>query len=117
GDPYISDEQLMEAIDKVGLSQFIKESKKGLDTILYPEGKQISFTISKKIVLARAIVSKPKLLILEDPLEHFEIKETNRIIAYLTDSKNPWALVVVSQNKEWSKNCSEIIILKEGKLK
>lgn len=116
GNVDISDEQLLWAIEKVGLNQFIKESPKGLNTVLYPEGKQISFTVAKKIVLARAIVSEPKLLILEDPLEHFELAEVDRIIQFLTDSSNPWALVVVSISNDWSKNCTHVITLKKGEI-
>ncbi len=114
GDENISDQQLLWAIDKVGLNQFVKESVNGLNTMLYPEGKQISFTVAKKIVLARAIASKPKLLILEDPLEHFETDEVERIITFLTDSTNPWALVLVSVINDWSQSCTQVITLKNG---
>lgn len=116
GDESITDEQLMEVIKNVGLSQFIKESDQGLNTVLYPEGKQISFTVAKKIVLARAVVVRPKLLILEDPLEHFENDEANAIIDFLTDSKNPWALIVVSINDNWAKQCTQVITLKKGQI-
>ena len=117
GNAHVSEEQLLWAIENVGLNQFVKESPKGLNTVLYPEGKQISFTIAKKIVLARAIVSKPKVLILEDPLEHFETEEVNRIISFLTNTKNPWALVVVSMsNNDWSKSCTQVLTLKNGEI-
>ncbi|EDP72135.1 HlyB/MsbA family ABC transporter [Flavobacteriales bacterium ALC-1] len=116
GNPEISDEQLMWAIDNVGLNEFIKESPKGLNTVLYPEGKQISFTVAKKIVLARAIVSKPKVLILEDPLEHFEPEEVNKIISFLTNETNPWALVVVSMSNDWSHSCTQVVTLKKGEI-
>jgi ABC-type bacteriocin/lantibiotic exporter with double-glycine peptidase domain len=116
GNKDISDDQLLWAIDKVGLNQFIKESQQGLNTVLYPEGKQISFTVAKRIVLARAIVSKPKILILEDPLEHFEPNEVNRLISFLTDDANPWALVVVSMSNDWSQNCTQVITLNDGEI-
>ena len=106
----------MWAIDKVGLSQFVKESLQGLSTVLYPEGKQISFSIAKKIVLARAIVSKPKVLILEDPLEHFEPEEVNKIISFITNDSNPWALVVVSMSNDWSQSCTQVVTLKKGEI-
>ena len=116
GNPEISDEQLMWAIENVGLYQFIKESPKGLNTVLYPEGRQISYTIAKKIVLARAIVDKPKVLILEDPLDQFEPAEVKRIIKFLTDESNPWALVVVSRNNDWSASCTQVVTLKKGEI-
>ena len=116
GNTNVSEDQLLWAIEKVGLSQFIKESPKGLNTVLYPEGKQTSFTVAKKIVLARAIVGKPKILILEDPLEHFEPEEVDNIIKFLTDDSNPWALVVVSISNDWSSNCTQVITLKKGEI-
>ena len=112
----VSDEELMWAVEKVGLYQFIKESPKGLNTILHPAGNQIPYTITRKIVLARAIVGKPKILILEDPLEQLEKSEADRIIKFLLDKSNPWALVVVSKGNDWSSGCTEIITLKEGEI-
>mgnify|MGYP005666417661 FL=1 len=116
GNPDVSDEQLMWAIEKVGLYQFIKESPKGVNTILHPAGNQIPFTVTRKIVLARAIVDKPKILILEDPLDQFEKSEVDRIIRFLLDKSNPWALVVVSKNNDWSQGCTEVITLKNGEI-
>jgi ABC-type bacteriocin/lantibiotic exporter with double-glycine peptidase domain len=115
GDSSISDEDVFWAIEKVGLSEFVKQSSKGLNTIIKPEGKQLSYTKSKKIILARAIVSKPKILILEDPLDQFETEEAMQIINFLSDKKRPWTLIVSSINDRWIDKCSNTITLKEGK--
>ncbi|MFK7748820.1 MAG: peptidase domain-containing ABC transporter [Kordia sp.] len=117
GNEQVTDEAIFWALDKVGLTQFIKEQPKGLKTILNPEGKQISYNISKKIVLARAIIKQPKVLILEDPLDQFNVDESNDIIDFITDEKNPWALIVVSSNERWKTNCGELITLDKGELK
>lgn len=116
GDTDISFEDVYWALEKVGLTQFVKEQPKGLKTILYPEGKRMSYTISKKIVLARSIVRKPKLLILKDPLDQFEDQEVNRIMDFLTEPSNSWALVVVSQNDKWIKRCGKVINIENGKI-
>ena len=78
--------------------------------------KKISYTISKKIVLARSIVRKPKLLILKDPLDQFDESEVARIIDFLTAPERPWALVVVSQNNKWATRCGRIIQIENGKI-
>ncbi|GAA4278100.1 peptidase domain-containing ABC transporter [Aquimarina mytili] len=116
GDETISHEDVYWALEKVGLTQFVKEQPKGLKTILYPEGKQISYSVSKKIVLARSIVRKPNLLILKDPLDQFDEKEVTRIMDFLTDPSSPWALVVVSQNQKWIQRCGRIINIENGKI-
>ncbi len=110
----ISDEAIFEVIESVGLRDFLRSLPKGLNTMLYPEGKQISYTISKKIILARAIIKKPKLLILEDSLDQFESHEVNTIIDYLTNPSHKWALIVVSRNKKFEQVCNKTIVLKEG---
>ena len=84
--------------------------------MLYPEGRQIPYVISKKIVLARSIVRKPRLLILKDPLDQFDMEETREIMDFLSGKDRPWALVVISQNDDWKKHCTRIITMEKGKI-
>jgi len=116
GDKSLSDEQVYWAIEKVKLNNFVKEQANGLQTTLYPEGKQIPYVVSKKIVLARSLVRKPKLLILKDPLDQFDADESKEIMEFLTDKSNPWALIVVSQNDSWKTGCTRIITMRDGKI-
>ena len=116
GDKDTTIEQVYWALDKVGLTEFVKKQPDGLNTVLYPEGKQIPYAISKKIVLARSIVRKPKLLILKDPLDQFNTEEADRILNFLSDSSNGWALLVVSENDKWIKKCSRIITMDKGRI-
>ncbi|MDC7994057.1 peptidase domain-containing ABC transporter [Altibacter sp. HG106] len=115
GDPEISQEDVQHAITVTGLTEFVKKLPKGLDTVIYPEGKKIPFTVAKKIVLARSIVTSPKLLLLNEPLEQLEPQEQERIIAYLTASERPWSLVVVSQNPLWKKYCNTFATMANGR--
>ncbi len=117
GDPEISDEAILKVFEEVGLMDFLKLQPQGLNTVLYPEGKKMSYTITKKLVLARAIVKQPKILILEDALDQFNTEETNRIIDYLMSPEHPWALIVVSSNERWSTFCNEILTLENGSIK
>lgn len=116
GDKETTNEQVYWALDKVGLTDFVKKQPEGLNTVLYPEGKQIPYTVSKKIVLARSIVRKPKLLILKDPLDQFNVDEADRILSFLSDPANGWALLVVSENDKWIKKCSRIITMEKGQI-
>lgn len=116
GDKDIPMEDVYWALEKTGLTQFVKEQPNGLQTMLYPEGKKIPYTISKKIVLARSVVHRPKLLILKDPLDQFEEKEAEKVMDFLSDSSNGWALVVVSENQKWVARCNRILTIENGKL-
>lgn len=116
GNTEISDDTIFWAIENVGLKDFIKEHPKGLGTILYPDGKRMSSSVAKKIILARAIVKKPRLLLFEDPLEQFEEEEANQIMDFLTQESHDWAMIVVSQNTRWEKFCQNTIELDGGKI-
>lgn len=117
GNKDVHDDIIYDALKNVGLEQFMKQQPNGLDTFLYPEGKQMSYTISKKIILARAIIKQPKVMILEDPLDQFNMEETVSIIRYLTDAKRPWSLIVVSSKKSWQTECSQTVVLEKGEIK
>ena len=116
GDTSIKDNSIIETLEAIGLLGFLKDLPKGLNTVLFPEGKQMSYTIAKKIILARAILKQPKLLILEDALDQFSETETKSIIDFLCKPTNPWALIIVSSNMYWRNYSNEVIQLKEGKI-
>ena len=116
GNPHRTAAQIKEVLEVVGLQQFVKSQHLGLETMIYPEGKRLSSTDTKKILLARAILKQPQLLLLEDPLDDLSQEETQRIINYLTSSSHAWSIVVVSSNPYWEKKCHQIVILEEGEL-
>ncbi len=116
GNKDIPMEDVYWALEKVSLTQFVKEQPHGLKTILYPEGKKIPDFISRKIVLARSIVTRPKLMILKDPLEQYNEEDTERMMDFLADPANGWALVIVSENPKWASRCNQVIRMDKGRL-
>ncbi|SFC29403.1 ABC-type bacteriocin/lantibiotic exporter, contains an N-terminal double-glycine peptidase domain [Algibacter lectus] len=114
GNKDISDDTIYQVLERLNLTSFLQQQTKGLNTILKPEGKQMAYTISKKIILARALVKQPKLLILENPLDHFDQDEAKILIDLLASPKCPWSLVVVSNNGFWEEKCNKQIVLKNG---
>ncbi len=116
GDPSISRNRVNQTLESLGLLDFVKMQPKGLQTIIYPEGQQIPYSISRRIVLARAIINEPKLLILESPFDYFEASGANRLISYLTAPENPWTLVVGGTNSAWKQHCKHHFELNRGVL-
>ena len=112
----VIDQRIRAVFNEIGLKEFLKDQPNGLDTYLKPEGKQIAYTVAKKIILARAIIKNPKLLILEDPLDQFSMEEAANIITYITDPIHNWSLIVVSANKQWESSCNTIVNLDNGKI-
>ena len=114
--PLVSTEDLKWAIEGVDLGSFIKSLPEGLNTKIYPEGKQLSSSNAQKILLARSIINKPKILFYEDPLEKMDEGTANKIIDFITDSKQQWTVIVACKNSYWSKKCTRKISLSQGKI-
>jgi len=116
GDKDIEDSKVLEILNVIGLSDFLRDLPHGLNSQILAEGKQIAYTVAKKIVLARAIIKQPRLLILEDALNQFTESESKAIIDYLCSPEHSWSIIVVSRNEHWNKHCTQIIHLKEGEI-
>ncbi|HKL35761.1 MAG TPA: ABC transporter ATP-binding protein [Salegentibacter sp.] len=116
GDESISDQNIDWALKHSGLKEFIKDQPNGIFSQIHPEGRYLSTLISKRIILARAIVRKPKVLILKEPLEKFELQEKKRILEFLTDPEHGWSLIVASNDELWKDACNERLELQDGRI-
>ena len=105
-----------EAIKLVKLYDFVSSIPLGLQTELDPEGKKIPRSVQCKILLARAIVHKPKLLILEEPLNHLQKHEKREVIANLTSEDKPWSIILSSVDPIWEEHVKDYIELEKGTL-
>jgi len=102
-------------IREIGLQEFVRKKPKGIDSPIFAQGQRIPHTVSKRILLARAIVHNPKILILKDALEHFEAQEAERLMEYLAHPDRPWLLIVSGQNENWKKVCNKHFKLINGR--
>ncbi len=114
--PNVPHEEIKWAIDSVKLSDFIKSLPEGLDTKIFPEGKQLSSSNAQKILLARSIINKPRILFYEDPLDKMDEDAAREIIDFITDKQHKWTVIVSSKNEYWKQKCSRNIIMNEGKI-
>jgi ABC-type bacteriocin/lantibiotic exporter with double-glycine peptidase domain len=115
-DKNISTEDLKWALDAVQLTAFIKTLPKGLDTKIYPEGKQLSSSNAQKILLARSIIHKPTILFYEEPTDQMDTNVANEIIDFITSKNNKWTVIVSSQNPHWLSKCTREITMQKGSI-
>ncbi|MGL2987282.1 peptidase domain-containing ABC transporter [Flavobacterium sp. RSSA_27] len=114
--PNCSDEDLKWALDGVQLSPYIKALPKGLDTQIFPEGQQLSSSNAQKILLARSIINKPKVLFYEDPTDAMDEKVANEIIDFITSDLNKWTIIVSSKNPYWKTKCNRFLTMEKGQI-
>ena len=114
--PIINLEEIKWVIESIKLDPYIKSLPKGLDTKIFPEGRQLSSSNAQKILLARSIINKPKILFLEDVLDRMDSSIGEEIIDFLTSTENKWTLIVSSKNPYWEQKCNRKITMSEGKI-
>ena len=114
--PNINYEDVKWAIESVQLTSFIKSLPKGLDTPIFPESKQLSSSNAQKILLARSIIRRPKMLFYEDPTSTMDEVEANEIIDFLTSNENKWSIIVTSKNTYWNTKCDRKITMQKGSI-
>jgi ABC-type bacteriocin/lantibiotic exporter with double-glycine peptidase domain len=115
-DSAVSQEDLKWALDGVQLTSFIKTLPKGLDTLLFPEGRQLSSSNAQKILLARSIIHKPKILFYEDPTDSMDKKVANEVIDFITSDQNNWTIIISSKNLYWETKCTRKIMMQNGQV-
>lgn len=113
GNPEIRMESVMEYAARTGLNEFINTLKNGYDTIIDPTGKRLPRSVIHKILLIRALVGKPGLLLLEEPWLNSENEQRSQIIQLLTEINNT-TMVVVTNDEAFANLCDKIITLEEG---
>ena len=111
-----SEEKVKEICQVLGIDKLIKTLPKGMDTHITTDGQQLSYTMSRKLVIARALAVGPKVLILKDPLDEFDDDEIKAIMKYIFDPKHKWTVLVASKNDSWKKYCDRVITLENGKI-
>lgn len=114
--PTVTMNKVNEVLEKLELTNLIKSLPLGLETPLLSEGKQVNSSAVQKILLARVLITKPKVLFLEEPVDKLDKQTAGKVIDMLTDASSPWTLVVVSKSKYWKEKCNKIITLEKGKI-
>lgn len=105
---------VLQTIESVGLADFIRDLPAGIGTELLPGGKNLPRSIVTKLIVARAVVSAPNLLVMEDPTNNLDYRDRLRIAKHLTDNSRPWTLVAVTEDPLLAAFCDRVIVLNEG---
>ncbi len=98
-----------EALDAVGLSSRIARLPGGLRTWLTPDGQPLSNNELNRLAIARAIVGKPRLLLLDGLLDGLDLSDCPELIDVVFDRSSPWTLVVVSVRDDIRNRCERIV--------
>lgn len=111
-----SPENITRAINLTGLSPYLSRMPLGFKTVIDPEGKKTPSNVQNRILLARALATNPRLLILEDPLDHVNHEEKASLIQSITSKENRWHIIVASVDDIWKEYIPTSIEINNGQI-
>lgn len=114
GKTEITQQQIIDFAKKTGLIKHLKSLPDGLTTVVSPGGKQLQGRTLRSILLLRAFIGEPKVLILEEPWDQMDGETRGNLIAYLRSLPEYVTVVVATNDEEFSAESDYIISLKAG---
>ena len=86
------------------------------DSILGERGINLSGGQKQRIALARALIKKPKILLLDDCLSAVDVKTEKEISNNLQNQLENISKIIISQRTSTLKNCDKIIVMNDSKI-
>lgn len=112
-DGHATEDDLIDVTKKAHVYHNINDFKFGFETLLGERGVNLSGGQKQRISIARALIRKPKLLILDDCLSAVDT-ETEEIILRNLKEENVLSSVVVSHRVSTTRNAKQILVLDNG---
>ena len=94
----------------------IEEFPMKYDSILGERGINLSGGQKQRIALARALIKKPKILLLDDCLSAVDVKTEKEISNNLQNQLENISKIIISQRTSTLKNCDKIIVMNDSKI-
>jgi ABC-type bacteriocin/lantibiotic exporter with double-glycine peptidase domain len=107
-------DDVMWASRLVGLDEFISTSPLGLETKIDPEGKRLASSITKKILMARCVAERPKILLIEDSITNLSPEERHNIYSRILDKKYGWTILIMSNDPAIAALCGKHYTITNG---
>ena len=115
GDKNASDEEIWQALELSQAAEFVKKKEKGLDEEVEQGGANLSGGQKQRLTIARAILKKSKILILDDSSSALDFATDAALRKALGTLSDDTTVFVVSQRTGSISHADKIIVLDDGK--
>ncbi len=88
----------------------------GFDTVVGERGVQLSGGQKQRTSLARALVSEPRILVLDDPLSAVDARTEAAILEAIDRQRQKRSVVLITHRVAAAKRCDSILVLDEGRI-
>jgi ATP-binding cassette, subfamily B, bacterial len=114
--PEASDDEIHEAIDRVGLTDVIDRMPAGLDTVVHERGQTLSSGERQLIALARAFLAHPRVLVLDEATSNLDLQSETKIESALDVLLENRTAILIAHRLSTAMRADRIAVVDEGRI-
>lgn len=115
--PDATDEQVLEAISKAGLTSLLKDLPSGLNTVIGEGGQMLSGGQMQRVAIARAFLDTQRhILLFDEPTAHLDIETEAELKQTILPMFNDKLVFFATHRLHWMKEMDYIIVMKDGQI-
>jgi ABC-type multidrug transport system fused ATPase/permease subunit len=112
----IDDALVWEALERAHLAEFLRESREGLDTMIGERGVRLSGGQRQRLGIARALYTRPRLLVLDEATSALDAETEQAIINTLDELEGDVTTVTVAHRLATVRRADQLLYLKNGEV-
>lgn len=113
---FVDDHLVWEALERAHLAEFLRSSRNGIDTIVGENGVQLSGGQRQRLGIARALYSRPRLLVLDEATSALDAETERLITDTLNNLLGDVTLIVIAHRLATVRDCDQIVYLDSGRI-
>ncbi len=114
GKTNISITSVLWGLELAGLRDIVNRLPNGINTELLGSGTGFHEDFTQRIILARAICKRPKLLLINIESLNFDKRQLGKLLDKIVDNKREWTVIFLSNDADVMKHCDRVILLENG---
>lgn len=114
GRPDATDEEIYQALAAAQAKEFVDSKKKGLDLMIQQGGSNLSGGQKQRLTIARALVGRPQILILDDSASALDFATDARLRKAIQESTEQMTVFIISQRVSAIRGADHILVMDDG---
>lgn len=107
----VNNTQIRSVLEQFGILEELMELPHGLRTAISSSGAPLSRSTALFLMLARACVCRPRMIVIDDVLDQIDSESLSRVMTVLTDPSSPWSLLVFTSRPDVEAAMDKIVRL------